>query len=228
MKPPISLCLLALGLVLVPAVARGQAGVRVQGTIAAIAGPAAGGTVHALNLGGEPAPAGAAAGESYTLFSGFRIPAEVEDIMQYTLSAGWHILGSPGVSDLTVGEIFVGRAGAPIKVGPLQYYNHETMRYVAAGDGSQLPARRGFWLFSYWGGQSRAFAASGRIAPRDWLGEIPYGAWVLYSPPGKIVLPDEPGLTVFGWDAQLQTYEPLGPGDTIEPLRGYWVYRQNG
>lgn len=226
MKPNISLCLLAL--VLTAGIARGQAGLRLQGTIAAIAGPAAGETVQALNQGGEPSPAGIAAGESYTLFSGFRLPAEVEDILQYSLSAGWHMLGSPGVSDLTAGGIFVGRAGAPIKVGPLQYYNHETLRYVSAGDSSQLAARRGFWLFSYWGGQSRAFTVSNRIAPRDWLKEIPYGAWVLYSPPGKIVLPDEPGLTVFGWNAQLQAYEPLGPGDAIEPLRGYWVYRQEG
>jgi hypothetical protein len=209
-------------------IVRGQGTLRLQGDIAAITGPAAGETVFSVSQGGESSPAGMAASASYTLFSGCRLPGEVEEILQYTLSAGWHILGSPGTSDISAGEVFVGRGGAPIRVGPLQYYNYETMRYVSAADSNLLVARRGFWVFSYWGGESRAFTASNRIAVRDWLTEIPFGAWVLYSPPGNIVLPQEAGLTVFGWNAELQAYEQLLPGDTIEPLRGYWVYRQAG
>lgn len=216
---------LCLGLALAVA-AQEATGLRLRGTVAAVVGTAAGDTLRGASQGGEPAPVGIAASESYTLFSGSRLSGEMQDILQYTLSAGWHMLGAPGRSDTALGGIFVGRAGAAIKVGPVQYYDHERLRYVGAGNDAPLLPRQGFWLFSHWGGQSRVFTVSERIAAGAWLKEIPFGAWVLYSPPGKIVLPAESGLTVFGWDSQLQAYHPLVAGDTIEPLRGYWVYRQ--
>ncbi|MBT7166717.1 MAG: hypothetical protein HN904_28295, partial [Victivallales bacterium] len=96
---------------------------------------------------------------------------------------------------------------------------------VQIGDRSPILARRGFWLFSYWGGESQGFVARSGIAVRDWLQEIPFGKWVLYSPPGKIIMGDMADLSIQAWDAQAQAYRLLGTGDTIEPPNGYWVYR---
>jgi hypothetical protein len=168
---------------------------------------------------------GGAASESFTLSSGSRVPGDVLRILQYVLTEGWHILGSPGTSDTNAGDILVGARGATIKAGPIQYYDSATLRYVSATDNQPLQPRMGFWLFSYWGGESRTFTAPAGIRTADWLSEIPLGGWVLYSPPGKIILGEELGRTVYGWDAQSQNYVQLDAGDCLEPLHGYWIYR---
>lgn len=223
-RPTYLCCLLALGLAGALS-AQESAGIHLDGTLAAVTGPARSATVRATSQAGEAAPVGAAVSASYTLFSGSHIPDEVDRILQYTLSAGWHMLGAPGTTDRTTGEIFVGRSGSPIKVGPIQYFDSAALRYVQTADTARILPRQGFWLFSYWGGRSQTFTARPHIAVRNWLEEIPRGTWVLYSPPGKIILEDDASLTVFGWNAADQNYELRSAGDTIEPLRGYWVYR---
>lgn len=223
-RPTCLCCLLACALAGTLSAQQGG-GIHLDGTFAAVAGPASATTVRATSQGGEAPPIGTAASTSYTLFSGSRIPAEVERILQYTLAAGWNVLGAPGTTDTSAGEIFVGRNGGTIKVGPIQYFDSTYLRYVQAADTAQLLPRQGFWLFSYWGGSSQTFTAPPHIAVRDWLDEIPRGTWVLYSPPGKIVLGDNRNLTVYGWNTAAQNYELLSGGDMIEPLRGYWVYR---
>lgn len=201
-------------------------GVRLHGTVAAIAGSCGNGsTVRATSQGAEPSPAGGALADSYMLASGWRIPDQLDRLLQYMLSPGWQLLGAPGTSDRAAGEIFVGAGGYSIKVGSAFYFDPDTLRYVLLGDESPILARRGFWLFSYWGGRSQSFLARPGVAVRDWLREIPFGKWVLYSPPGKIIMGDMAGLSIQAWDARAQAYRLLGTGDTIEPPNGYWVYR---
>jgi hypothetical protein len=224
MKPHSILCFLLLA-ALSLAHAQGT-GVQLRGCLATAGGTVTGGTTHCGGHCGEASPTGGAASGSFTLSSGARVPDQVARILQYTLTAGWHILGAPGTSDATAGEIFVGARGATIKVGPIQYYDTAALRYHAGGNDEALEARRGFWLFSYWGGESRTFTAEPGMRVSNWLAEIPRGGWVLYSPPGKIILDDEPGRTVFAWDTEGQTYVQLGPGDYLEPLHGYWIYRE--
>jgi hypothetical protein len=225
MKPHAILCVLLLG---AGSLLQAQgSGIQLRGCVAATGGNVSGQTANCGGHCGEGSPVGGAASGSFTLSSGARVPGEVLRILQYTLTAGWHILGAPGTSDTAAGDIFVGARGATIKVGPIQYYNTDTLRYESGGNDEALKARRGFWLFSYWGGESRTFTAEPGMRVRNWLDEIPRGGWVLYSPPGKIVLGDEPGRTVYAWDAEGQGYALLGAGDYLEPLHGYWVYRES-
>lgn len=220
------LCLLALWLGIgLAASAQDAPGIHLDGAIAGIVGPAgAAKSTQATSQGGEASPSGAASSASYTLFSGSHIPDEVGRILQYTLSAGWNLLGAPGTSDQSVGSIFVGAGGSTVKVGWIQYFDDQKLEYVQSTDSARILPRQGFFLFSYWGGESRTFTASPHIAIRDWLTEIPQGAWVLYSPPGKIILEDDSGLRVRAWDTTTQTFRALGAGDVIEPLHGYWIY----
>ena len=201
-------------------------GIRLHGAVAAITGSCGNGsTIRATSQGAEPAAVGGALAGSYILASGCRIPDQLDRLLQYVLSPGWQLLGAPGTSDRTTGEIFVGARGYSIKIGSIFYYNHDTLRYALSGDDSPILPRQGFWLFSYWGGESQSFVARPGIAARDWLQEIPFRKWVLYSPPGKIIMGDMAGLSIQAWDTQAQAYRHLGTGDTIEPPNGYWVYR---
>ena len=209
-----------------PAQAAGGIQVRHAAPVAIAGESGSAESFRASGLGGEPVQAGRTVSASYVLESGARLPEGVARLLHYALSSGWQLLGAPGVSDRTTGEIFVGAAGASVKVGPIQYYNCMTLRYERGSNDEPIRAREGFWLFSYWGGESRTFAAASEVAAAGWLEEIPVGRWVLYSPPGKIILPALDGVTVYAWNTLTQSYgEPLEAGDELLPLHGYWVYR---
>jgi len=178
------LCLLALWLGIGLALSAQDAPrIHLDGTIAGIVGSARAATsTQATSQGGEASPSGAASSASYTLFSGSHIPDEAALPLHYTLSPGWNVIGAPGESDQSVGSIFVGAGGHTIKMGPIQYFDDAAMQYAQSPDTARILPRRGFFLFSYWGGKSQSFAASPHFATRDWLAEIPRGTWVLTRP----------------------------------------------
>jgi hypothetical protein len=148
-------------------------------------------------------------------------------LYRYVLEAGWNLRGSPGVSNLSGGAIFTGSAGAPIKIGNIQYPTLAGT-FVEADDSDPLLGLQAFWVFSYWGGRGRYFSVADSETPADgtsWQSMLQPG-WNLFSPPYVITVPPRGVIVVvWRWNAPTSSYEMVLPGDELRPLEGYWVFK---
>lgn len=201
---------------------------RVDGNLTPAAGGSVVGASYALHqVVGQPEALGEAHGSLYAVEHGWRIPAPVAQLYRYALEAGWSLKGSPGVSDQTIGTIFTGAAGAPTKVGNLQYANPDGS-LVAAADSDPVLDLQAFWVFSYWGGTGQPFAAPEAHQPGDgthWH-ELLEPGWNLFSPPYVVTVPPRSTgiVVVWRWDSAAATYELVLPGRNLFPLDGYWIF----
>jgi|GEM_PF-1804506 len=200
---------------------------RVQGTVV----PAGAGRTTAPGLVldqivAQPEAFGAAAGESGTVLHGWRFPPAVERLYRFALAAGWNLKGAPSTSDQTMGFIFTGAAGAPIKIGHIQYPAPDGS-LVEADDTDPVLGLQAFWVFSYWGGTSRPFATPDALQPgdgTDWQDLLRPG-WNLFSPPYMVTVPARGRIAVaWRWDPATTAYVVVAPGEVLRPLEGYWVY----
>lgn len=232
MKPVQGILAVALGLALglTPGVAAADTGnsqFRVQGTVT----PAGAGRTKATGLVldqiiAPPEAFGAAVGEDAAVLHGWRLPPAVARLYRYALAAGWNLKGAPGISDQTAGFIFTGAAGAPIKIGNLQYPAPDGS-LVEADDSDPILGLQAFWVFSYWGGTGRSFAAPEAPLPgddSDWQDLLRPG-WNLFSPPYTVTVPARGRVVVvWRWDPATTAYVVVAPGEVLRPLDGYWVF----
>jgi hypothetical protein len=174
----------------------------------------------------QPEPFGDSAGAAGTVLHGWRFPPVVERLYRYALAAGWNLKGAPGVSDHTTGHIFTGPAGAPIKIGNIQYPTLDG-GFVEADDGDPLLGLQAFWVFSYWGGQGQSFRTPEAHRPDDgvpWQDLLEPG-WNLFSPPYMITVPPRGRIVVvWRWDTATAAYVVVAPGQIMLPLQGYWIF----
>lgn len=194
-------------------------------TVSSGGGRTAGDRNRVSGIGCQTAPGGRCAVGVRELHSGYAIPDVVLRMLQFTLAPGWNLKGAPGATHLTTDEIFRGAAAAPIKLGNIRYWDAELQEYVEGDDADPLVGRWGFWVFSYWGGQSRQ-AETADDAAAHWVDELLLG-WNLYSPPYYVTVPqDDDVLVVWRWNAVLGSYELVYPGQNLIPGHGYWILRQ--
>lgn len=172
-------------------------------------------------VGGSGSPLGSASDANYTLTPGVAIPDAVVEWISYVLGTGWNLCGAPGVSSKTIGQIFKGTKGYPIKLGNIQYYQAGTRGYVEAEDDETLRAEKGFFVFSYWGGVSREFLGE-RSASSNWQDGLSLG-WNLYSPAYNFVYAGDGAVTIYRLNSEGE-YEELTTGDVLAVGRAYWVY----
>jgi len=183
---------------------------------------ASGATTRSISMIGPVSPAGTAEGETLRMGAGRQIPEVVSRILRFVLGAGWNLKGAPMHTEQTVGDTFVGNGGHAIKIGDI--YEWDLDEYRALANTDSMTANRGFWVFSYWGGTSQQISGSdGSAAPLlDQVGD----GWSLYSPTHYINVPDSDRIViVWGWDTELQQYQPLGPGAVLHPLQAYWIFK---
>jgi hypothetical protein len=192
-------------------------------------GNATSGSFRLESSAGEAAPVGQVAGEQFQATAGAEVPAplpeKVARILRMVLKSGWNMKGSPVLSDKTVGAIFRGDKGYPIKIGNLYYYQSgREAGYVESDDADPLPPNLGFWVFSYWGGTSREF--SGEDGSNAELVEQLEPGWNLYTPTRYVTVPQRGEIAVvWRWDAEAQCYVGVDPGENLVPLEGYWIYK---
>jgi hypothetical protein len=201
---------------------------RVQGTITpAGAGRAANAAGSLYQIVAQPDPLGESRGSVGTTQHGWRLPAVATTLYHYALEAGWNLQGAPGVSDRTAGEIFTGPAGAPIKIGNLQYPS-PTGSFVEAADSDPILGLQAFWVFSYWGGRGRTFDTPDAPTPEDgtaWQDLLEPG-WNLFSPPYLVSVPPRGSIVVvWRWEPATAAYEVVLPGEEMHPLDGYWIFK---
>ena len=201
---------------------------RVEGTVTpAGAGHTGSAAVAVYQIVAQPDPLGESSGDLGTVVHGWRLPAVAEALYRYALEAGWNLQGAPGVSDRTTGEIFTGPAGAPIKVGGIQYPT-TTGAFVEAADSDPILGLQAFWVFSYWGGQGQPFATPEAHTPDDgtaWEDLLRPG-WNLFSPPYLVTVPPRGSIVVvWRWDPRTASYQIVLPGGELHPLDGYWVFK---
>ena len=218
---------LALGTVL-SAADIGSSQFRVRGNVlSAAGGRTAGSQVGVEQILGQAEPLGVSRGSGSVLFHGWRIPPVVALLYRYALQGGWNLRGSPGISDRSIGEIFVGPAGAPIKIGNVQYADVDG-NIVEADDADPLLANLAFWVFSYWGGESAPFDTPDAPRPGEgpsWLDELDDG-WNLFSPPYHVTVPAFAHVAVvWRWNSATSSYELMLPGMIMRPLEGYWLFK---
>ena len=226
----LTLAALAFSLALAGTVAAQSAGssqYRVEGTVTpAGAGKSAGATLTLDQIVSQPEPLGDSANAQVSVAHGWRLPPTAARLYHYALAAGWNLQGSPGLSEQTAGTIFTGPAGAPIKIGRIQY-PRVAGGFVEADDTDPLLALQAFWVFSYWGGQGREFATPEAHEPGDgtpWQDLLQPG-WNLFSPPYTVTVPAPGRITiVWRWDPAAGTYRIVESGANLLPLEGYWLY----
>jgi hypothetical protein len=221
--------LLALGVVAGTLAARadGASRYRVSGwTWSAGGGTATGTSRGATSIAGTPNPAGRCAAGRYQAESGFALPGVMRRLLRFALAPGWNLKGAPGATDGTIDDIFRGAAGAPVKVGAIRYWNAETNEYEDGVGADPLVGGWGFWVFSYWGGESRTFEYADE-ARFPWEEALRPG-WNLYSPPCYVTVPRNNAdlLAVWQWHAGLGAYEPVYPGHNLIPGEGYWILKR--
>ena len=190
---------------------------RVHGwTLSASGGRIANGSHRLSCVAGESTPEGGCGGGLHDLWSGYSVPGIVRRLMQFALAPGWNLKGSPGATDLTIEEIFRGASGAPIKVGDIRYWDAALQEYADGDDADPLVGGWGFWVFSYWGGEGRAFESADAREVR-WTEELLDG-WNLYTPPFHVTVPSGMDiLVVWRWDADAGAYELVYPGQNLFP-----------
>lgn len=202
---------------------------RLEGTLTPAGAGRAGqtGGLALYQIVAQPEPLGESAGSLGTVVHGWRLPAVTERLYRYALQAGWNLQGAPGVSDQSAGAIFSGPAGAPIKIGDLQYAT-PTGSLVSADDRDPLLGLQAFWVFSYWGGSGQPFATPDALTPDDgsaWQDLLQPG-WNLFSPPYLVTVPPRGAIVViWRWDPEARSYEIVLPGAELHPLDGYWVFK---
>jgi hypothetical protein len=203
-----------------------NSGYRVDAWTVSTAGGNMTGEQHRVTaVGSQACPAGRCAFDTRQLESGYAIPEVVVQLLQFALSPGWNLKGAPGATARTTDEIFRGAAGAPVKVGNIRYWDAELQDYVEGDDADPLVGRWGFWVFSYWGGQSRP---SETLADpvTSWVDDLLEG-WNLYSPPYYVTVPQNNDvLVVWRWNAVDGSYELVYPGQNLIPGHGYWILKQ--
>jgi len=181
---------------------------------------------HRLGSSIGPAePSGVSLSPTHQLRSGREVPEVVQEILRFTLDAGWNLKGSPVTSDQAIGDIFKGSLGHTIKTGDLSQWDTANGQYLQSTDTDALDANYGFWVFSFWGGEGTAFTGTeGSTAPlRDQL----QSGWNLYSPTDYTTLTDDSTIiVVWRWDAAAERYQLVLPGQNLVPLEGYWIYRE--
>jgi hypothetical protein len=201
---------------------------RVEGTITpAAAGQARGPGLVLDQIVAQPEPFGESAGVAGTVLHGWRFPRAVARLYRYALAAGWSLRGAPGLSDQTTGHVFTGPAGAPIKIGNLQYPSADGA-FVQADDSDPILGLQAFWVFSYWGGQGQVFGTPDAHQPGDgtaWQ-ELLQPGWNLFSPPYAVTVPPRGGdiVVVWRWDTATAAYAVVAPGEVMRPLEGYWLF----
>jgi hypothetical protein len=200
---------------------------QVEGTVTpAGAGHCANAAVSLYQIVAQPEPLGESSGHVGTVVHGWRLPAVVERLYRYALEAGWNLQGAPGVSDQSTGYVFTGPAGAPIKIGNVQY-PATTGSFVEASDSDPILGLQAFWVFSYWGGLGRSFKTPDAPTPDDgpaWQSLLQPG-WNLFSPPYTITVPSRGTIVVvWRWDPGTSSYEIVLPGEEMHPLDGYWIF----
>jgi len=200
---------------------------RVEGTVTpAGAGQAANADLTLYQIVAQPDPLGESAGDLGTVVHGWRLPAVAERLYRYALEAGWNLQGAPGISDQTTGVIFTGPAGAPIKIGNIQYAVPGGS-FVQAADSDPILGLQAFWVFSYWGGQGQPFATPEAHTPDDgtaWQDLLQPG-WNLFSPPYVLTVPPRGRIiVVWRWVPATSSYEIVLPGAEMHPLDGYWIF----
>jgi hypothetical protein len=200
---------------------------RLEGTVTPAGAGQSGQTgMTVYQIVAQPEPLGESAGNLGMLVHGWRLPAVVEFIYRYVLEPGWNLQGSPGVSDLSTGAVFTGPAGAPIKIGNIQYAT-PTGSFVQADDSDPLVGLQAFWVFSYWGGRGQPFTTPEAPTPADgsaWQDLLRPG-WNLFSPPYMVTVPPRGTIVVvWRWNSATSSYEIVLPGAELQPLVGYWIF----
>jgi hypothetical protein len=203
---------------------------RLEGTVTpAGAGRSSNTAVVLYQIVAQPEPLGESAGSVGTVLHGWLLPAAAERLYRYALEAGWNLQGAPGLSDHTTGDIFSGPAGAPIKVGNIQYPTLAGA-FVEAADSDPILGLRAFWVFSYWGGLGRSFGSPDALTPDDdsaWQDLLQPG-WNLFSPPYLVTVPPRGTIVaVWRWNPGTAAYEIVPPGEELHPLDGYWIFKLN-
>lgn len=175
-------------------------------------------------------PSGATAGEQVALISGIDAVGTitVETMVRFALAAGWNIKAAPADTTQTLAQILTGTAGYPIKIGEAHAWDTASASYVALADGAPLMARQGFWVYSYWGGQSREIPA-GRPDTVPLADRLEYG-WNLFGPSFTQERPfdDSQIAEIWSWNADLQAYTEVPPGALLRAGEGYWILKLAG
>jgi len=174
---------------------------------------------------GQSQPTGQPQSDSYRLASGRELPEVVQEILRFTLAAGWNLKGSPATSDQAIADIFKGGLGNTIKTGDLFQWDTANEVYLQSTDADALDANYGFWVFSYWGGTGTEF--TGTDGSRDPLVDQLEDGWNLYSPTEYTTLPNDDAIVVaWRWQTATEQYQNVAPGQNLVPLEGYWIYKQ--
>ena len=204
---------------------------RVEGTVTpAGAGRSSNAAMSLYQIVAQPEALGESSGSVGTVLYGWRLPAVVERLYRYALEAGWNLQGAPGLSNRSAGEVFTGPAGAPIKIGNIQYPTLSGS-FVEAADSDPILGLQAFWVFSYWGGSGRPFDTSDAHTPDDgtaWQDLLQPG-WNLFSPPYLVTVPPRGTVVVvWRWNPGAASYEIVPPGNELHPLDGYWIFKRDG
>ncbi len=202
---------------------------RVAGGIAAAGDGTASGGGYRLQYVVGTGTAGVGNAANRRVEHGWRLETPAPLRYRYRLEPGWNLCGAPGVSDASIATVFRGAAGAPIKVGGIQYLAADGS-LVTPAEADPLLAREAFWVFSYWGGLGEPFYALDAPLPDDgsrWQDALRPG-WNFHSPPYVVSVPS-PGaasriLSVWRWDPAEAAYVPMLPLQLLEPLQGYWIF----
>jgi hypothetical protein len=167
--------------------------------------------------------AGRSAGPTMQLLSGYVATPRWKVVpYRFVLESGWNMKGTPVASDRTAADLFTDLAGNALKMGDLQAW--EDGLYVAIEDSDTVSANTGFWVFSYWGGETQPVTGDpgNAAALEDQLAS----GWNLYSPSYHMTLkPSGTVLAVWHWNPELRAYTPVLPGQILAPTEGYWIYR---
>lgn len=220
----------ALGVLATPSATAAEAGrYRVTGSLSATGDSTASGDGYRLQqvVGGGAAGVVNAAGSR--VYHGWRLETPAPLRYRFLLEPGWNLCGTPGISDASIAQVFRGAAGAPIKVGGVQYRASDGS-LVTPAEADPLLAQEAFWVFSYWGGLGEPFYALEAPLPDDgsrWQDGLQPG-WNFYSPPYLVTVPGPDTVSrivsVWRWDPSAEAYVPVLPRQLLEPLQGYWVF----
>jgi hypothetical protein len=144
-----------------------------------------------------------------------------------TLQPGWNLLSLPcEVAERTSPEQLLFSAdGKPLYCSATWRWRPRTGCYTETS--GQLPAMKGFWVFSSHDQSMTTRSISG-VVPPDSLNNL-YEGWNLVGPVAPCKVAEMTGvanvlLPVWSWDSSSGGYRPLGNLDTLEPGRGYWMY----
>lgn len=163
---------------------------------------------------------------SWSLFGGLPMTTPPKLGFQFELQIGWNLVSCPFSAAETVGELFVGAAGFPIKVGALHAWNGTD--YELIGDAQLLNALQGAWVYSYWGGVGPSATSVAKPPSEDFADKLDTG-WNLVGTDVPTFLPpkDQGYVAAYKWDVGKQHYQQLTAGAILLPGEAYWVYRSN-